>query len=151
MKLELKSIKHSAFASEETHCFQANLYVDGKVLADVSNNGRGGPDRVMPHPKSKLTPNSFHDKVWEIGDYLTTLTIPQDLEDWVGDAVNEYLDTKVLRAKMRTHLVVEVEGKAAVFTTKGLTAKTDGGWHKGYRILNHMPFADALVIWKEKA
>ena len=27
--IELKNIKHSEFASEETHCYEATLYVDG--------------------------------------------------------------------------------------------------------------------------
>ena len=53
MKLEMKNIKHSEWASEETHCYQASLYVDGKPFAIVSNDGQGGSDRDYPHPKFK--------------------------------------------------------------------------------------------------
>lgn len=42
MKLELKAVKYSATFSEETSCFKANLYVDGKKVAYVENDGRGG-------------------------------------------------------------------------------------------------------------
>ena len=44
MKIELKAIQYSAFASEETSCYQANLYVDGKKIGTVSNAGHGGCD-----------------------------------------------------------------------------------------------------------
>ena len=36
MKLEMKSIKHSAFASEETYCYEGYVYVDGKKAIHVS-------------------------------------------------------------------------------------------------------------------
>jgi len=31
MKLELKNIKHTSWASEETHCYQASLYSDAAM------------------------------------------------------------------------------------------------------------------------
>ena len=39
MKLELKKIKHCQWASEETHCYQATVYVDDKPMIEVSNEG----------------------------------------------------------------------------------------------------------------
>ena len=45
MKLEMKSIKHSAFASEETYCYEGYVYIDGKKSIYVSNDGKGGSDR----------------------------------------------------------------------------------------------------------
>ena len=30
--------------SEETHCYNAVVYVDGKAMIDVSNEGHGGAD-----------------------------------------------------------------------------------------------------------
>ena len=47
MKLEMKSIKHSAFASEETDCYEGYVYVDGKKAIYVSNDGKGGADRLL--------------------------------------------------------------------------------------------------------
>ena len=44
MNIELKNIKHSEFASHETDCFQASLWVDGKRFAFVWNDGQGGPN-----------------------------------------------------------------------------------------------------------
>ena len=39
MKLEMKSIKHSAFASQETYCYEGYVYIDGKKAIYVSNDG----------------------------------------------------------------------------------------------------------------
>ena len=36
MNLELKSIKYTEWMSEETLCFTANLWVDGKVFAGLA-------------------------------------------------------------------------------------------------------------------
>ena len=47
-KIELKNIKYAAFASEETHCYEATLYVDGKRFAYISNDGHGAGDLQEP-------------------------------------------------------------------------------------------------------
>ena len=44
--IELRGIKRTAWASEETHCYQATLYVDGEKWGTVSNQGHGGCDVV---------------------------------------------------------------------------------------------------------
>ena len=70
MKLELKNIKHTAWASQETHCYQASLYVDGKPVAIVSNDGHGGADRDYAHPKFKDEYRATRRKVHEYFDGL---------------------------------------------------------------------------------
>jgi len=47
-KIELKNIKYAAFASKDSACYEATLYVDGKRFAYVSNAGHGGCDRQDP-------------------------------------------------------------------------------------------------------
>ncbi len=41
----LKNLKVCEWASEETTCFTATLYVDGKRVGECSNDGHGGADR----------------------------------------------------------------------------------------------------------
>ena len=41
MKITLKNVKHYESMSEETDCFEASLYVDGKKVGRVSNRGTG--------------------------------------------------------------------------------------------------------------
>ncbi len=42
MQVTLKNLKICNFASEETICFQATVYVDGKKAGTAQNDGKGG-------------------------------------------------------------------------------------------------------------
>lgn len=44
MEVTLKKLRVDKRLSEETHCFSADLYLDGKRRGDVTNRGCGGPD-----------------------------------------------------------------------------------------------------------
>lgn len=46
MKLELKAFKMHAGLSNETTAFTANLWMDGRLVAECENDGRGGPNAV---------------------------------------------------------------------------------------------------------
>lgn len=52
-KFELKKVKIHDDMSEETMCFSAELWVDGKHLADVSNRGHGGSNDFYVHKPFK--------------------------------------------------------------------------------------------------
>ena len=40
--LSLKGVKYSVWASEETHAFEATVYLDGEKAMKVTNDGKGG-------------------------------------------------------------------------------------------------------------
>jgi hypothetical protein len=42
-KIELKKISFNERMSDETNCFIADLYIDGKKVGSCNNEGRGGP------------------------------------------------------------------------------------------------------------
>jgi hypothetical protein len=42
MKVELKAVKFFPSMSEETNCFQATIYIDGKKVGWCENRGTGG-------------------------------------------------------------------------------------------------------------
>lgn len=46
MKVELKKVKVAQHLSEETNAFTAQLWTDGQYIADLSNDGRGGQNRI---------------------------------------------------------------------------------------------------------
>jgi hypothetical protein len=46
MKITLKNFKHANFASEETYCFEATVYIDGKKAGFANNSGHGGSTDV---------------------------------------------------------------------------------------------------------
>ena len=156
MELELKNIKHSARASEETHCYQASLYVNGKPVAIVSNDGQGGADRVLPH--GKFSPQ-LHNYTDAGGDYRSVMSkvdayfasLPktpyeQCLEFWCADQINDWLSARELKKKLKSGFLFQFADKVGVFTHKTRPSRA----HKAI-ILNDLPFADALAIWKETA
>jgi len=48
MNVELKKVKFHEDMSDETNCFSAEIWVDGKVLAYVKNDGQGGGNDYWP-------------------------------------------------------------------------------------------------------
>ena len=46
MKVELKNLKVHNDMSQETTCFSATLYIDGKKVGQARNDGQGGPNMV---------------------------------------------------------------------------------------------------------
>mgnify|MGYP000235750818 FL=1 len=165
MKLELKNIKHTAWASEETHCYQASLYVDGKPVAIVSNDGHGGCDRDYDHPKFK---GDYRATMKAVDAYFKSLPktdasdifpegLEQCLEYWCADQVNNFLVSRELKKKLKSHVLFQFKYKDGIYQSKYHPTVTDGDWvinkqaGETRRILNDMPFADALVIWKGTA
>ena len=154
MKLELKNIKHSAWASEETHCYQASLYVDGKPVAIVSNDGHGGADRDYPHPKFK---GDYRAQMRDVSRYFSGLRrtavtewspegMEQCLEFWCADQVNDWLSARELKSKLRKEFLFQFADRVGVFAHKTRPSRA----HKAI-ILNDLPFDEALSIWKETA
>ena len=164
MKLELKNIKHTAWASEETHCYQASLYVDGKPFAIVSNDGHGGCDRDYAHPKFK---GDYFDMFRSVEAHFKSLPndpsewnedgMEQRLEFWCCDQVNAWISARELKRKLKSHVLFQLKYKDGIYQSKYHPTVTNGEWvinkqsGETRRILNDMPFADALAIWKETA
>lgn len=163
MKLELKNIKHSAFASQETNCYEATLYVDGSRFAVVGNEGHGGPDRVYPVAGASNAP-AFQEKLDEINTWLAANhpaidmskygqeSIPCDLELWCGEQVETFLVTKDLKRLLKKVALVE-GGK--VYTLKAepsdaVLAKVRAQYPAA-TILNSLPFDEALALYRQHA
>lgn len=99
----LKNIKIAEFASEETWCFEASLYEDGKRVALADNIGQGGPNSysfVDPADEARLGAY-LHD--WAYDQYVEsmktwapdrTVSAREDYEDngeHIDSLVNELL------------------------------------------------------------
>jgi hypothetical protein len=159
MKLELKTIKHTEWASEETHCYQASLYVDGQPVAIVSNDGRGGADRDYPHPKFSrylVSKGDYRATMRKVHDYFKSLPnipsewcadgLPQKLEYWCAEQVDDWLSARELKSKLKKEFLFQFADKVGVFAHKTRPSRA----HKA-TILNDLPFDEALSIWKETA
>ena len=162
MKLQLKAIKHTEWASEETHCYQASLYIDGKPVAIVSNDGHGGCDRDYAHPKFK---GDYRATMKAVHEYFKSLPntdacnlfpdgMAQQLEYWCGDQVNQWLSERELKRKLKSYVLIQLLSKEGIYQTKYHPTTTKGEWvinkqaGETRRILNDMPFDEALAIWK---
>ena len=69
MEITLKNVKHAVFMSQETECFEASVYINGKKAGTVSNAGHGGC-------------NDYHP--WDLYQTLQAHceTIPPDMEGY---------------------------------------------------------------------
>ena len=163
MNLEMKAIKFSEWGSEETYCYQANVYLDGKPLAMVSNDGRGGCDREYSHNKFK---GDYRATMKKIDDYFKSLpntdvgkykNVPegfeQTFERWCQDQVCTYLYRKDLKKALKKNKVVKRkndEGKMSLYDY-GINVLSDAIKHRWPEaiILNDLPEDEALAIWRE--
>ena len=105
--ISLKGIKVYEGMSEETHCFEANLYVDNKKLGRVSNSGRGGSNNY-----------DFHWKEEEKLDEWCKNNLPKykspfddeecyhNLETHIGDLLTNHLEQKDLKKLISSSVIV---------------------------------------------
>jgi hypothetical protein len=148
--LELKNIKYTAWASEETNCYQASLYLDGKKIALVSNDGHGGCDNFYREEGVLPTVEA------EIHEYFKTLpriqftnfAVDQDLETWCGSQVERYLSSKDLKRHIKKGSIIK-DGKNVYTWKHHLTPQMIKKNHPDAIILNDLRFEEALDIFME--
>tara|TARA_R110002050_G_scaffold197682_9_gene332514 strand:+ start:39 stop:539 length:501 start_codon:yes stop_codon:yes gene_type:complete len=160
MKLELKNIKHSVFASQETFCYEGVVYIDGKKSLYVSNDGRGASDNLEPIGS---IPYSIIQKAdnwckknlpkWKGCDddeYHTTF------EMWCHEEVNQFLIRKELKNKLTKCVMFFKNGDLMesryknVKKLSGVHMNHFKANHKGVKvILNEMPFDNAFKHYNE--
>jgi len=153
-KIELKNIKHSDFASQETHCYEASLYIDGIKVGKVFNDGHGGPDGFYPDSVKGRTLYEAAE-AWLATQPVEGYDFTSSMEIACGDIVNEWLVVKDVKRVLRTKVV---------FTDPSLDGLRQMSW-KGCRkitpahiriarerypnatILNELPVAEAVKLW----
>lgn len=148
---DLKNYRSIAAMSEETECFTADLWVDGKKFAHVSNDGRGGCDRFQPYP-----PHTMADER-ALSARLVAENPGSRHFDGSGSAVESLtmiLKTRTdLIKKMRTAVVFIDGTDVMTLKTRDKTAPDQRHFdhvlqaHPGSRILNQMDVNEASVAW----
>lgn len=169
MKLELKNIKHAAFASEETHCFNARLYVDGKPFADIENDGRGGANHVYNYHASHTQEEraAWQTKMAEIDAYFASLPkskldlgdgrivdIEQSLEIWTSEQINEWLARKDFKRRMKAKILAKFKDgiygwKKAPDTAKQIALIKQKYAAENITILNELDDEAAFTMYRE--
>jgi hypothetical protein len=141
MKIELKNLKINTRLSEETTCFSATVYINGKRAFEAGNRGHGGC-------------NEYHGDISAAKAYAATLPpyegrLPYDLDMLIDDliAAAEY-ERALKRDLKRVAFIVD----GSYFTTKvPATPDMIAAVVKRYptaTILNTMPLADAVALCK---
>jgi len=159
MNIELKSIKYSSFASHETHCYEASIYVDGKKSGKVDNQGYGGADNI--HWDDSVFGQSVEGWAASQPKIKTEYgELPYDLELLFGQLVDEWLLTKELNRNLKKGLLVRdgdtKAGSWRIFTSALSQTIPQGMLNNLIRTgkvradavcLNTMPIAEALKLW----
>jgi len=127
--IEIKNVKHTAWASEETHCYQATLFVDGEKWGTVRNTGRGGCDEF--DGTNGRTWDDIHALNARIAETVPPYdfegkSLPYDLEMICCDLVNQWLRNREFDRAM----------KSKVLFTK---PETDGIWQ--------IPVKKPMTLW----
>jgi len=162
MKIELKNVKHSEFASHETNCFEASVYIDGVRAGIVENDGQGGCNRYHPY-ELEIKINDYAKTLPPVvtsmkdpHDSSKTFTYDQDADAVIDDLLTAHLYSKDLkRALAKKILYVKDDGK--IYETKSMPAivlKVNLNQTrlqdilKAKTILNKLPFPEALSIYR---
>lgn len=120
MKIELKALNYSDFASQETHCFQAQIYIDGKKRGTADNDGRGGMTTIRPwqlYEEIKQYTDKIPPQIVKYGDQ--EMTLEESPDSYIDGLVTLALHEKDLKRAMKTRILFTRENQ--VFETKKLT------------------------------
>lgn len=157
MNIELKGIKHYASMSEETYCYEAILYRDGKKVGRVSNRGHGGADDT-----------GFSVDVYREIDAWCRANLPVNissidgaeddttLEEWCHDQVTDFLYRRDLKKALKKTVVRTSDGETYLMNVQWTEADAErirAAIEKqmpGGTILNALPFEDALNLWRQQ-
>ena len=155
MKIELKALKYSDFASQETHCFQANIYIDGKKAGWADNDGRGGMTSIHPHQlysEIKLHTDKIPPRIVKYGD--TEMELETSPDSYIDELVTLALHEKDLKRAMKTRIlftrgnqVFETQKLSVVQMAADLKNPHLKERLKADKILNLLPVAQALEIY----
>ena len=111
MKIELKNLKHHPDMSEETECFSASIYYDGRKVGEVRNEGRGGCN--WPEWTDKAVMDQF--EAWVVTlppvesgfDKLPELKMNSDL--WFSMEVQRIINDRWLRKTAKKGIAIKLD------------------------------------------
>lgn len=166
MKVELKNVKYAGFASHETHCFEATVYINGERAGTVGNEGQGGPHHYSPHDLESVLDGHAktlppYDASDLYGEPAGTKMCEHCAETLIGFLVNDWLYTRDLTRRLARVMLFTKKGETALFSVgfrqpqalgaivrdKGMLAAF-AHRHSAETILNALPFEQALRIFR---
>ena len=176
-RITLKSIKYTAWASQETHCFQAVIYLDGKRALNVDNAGRGASHKYwsvkeQEQEETKKILDECRQHAYEFLKANRALTMEVDgvtidmsdmpdseLLDWlIADLVNEHLCLKEMKRclKSKIHIFNSEDNNIYSFKSKptpeAMSACKKANSDKDHWVyLNDLSEQEALKLWRKSS
>ena len=161
MKITLSKISHNERLSEETHCFDATVKIDGKIAFGVCNHGHGGNNEY--YDLNGTSQQAAYAEVKKCEEYLeglpftttkihnkdgTFFKMSVSLDSVICDLINDYLDKKNLFKMLKRSWVFA--SKDGVFTLPK-SAHLDQVEREGKTsvILNNLTPESALEMYKQ--
>jgi hypothetical protein len=108
MKIELKKISFNERMSQETNCFIADLYINGKKVGECENEGHGGCTNYHGDSKenNKLIAEAeaYYKSLPKVKDVEHNFTYQPTLENAIDDQFEAYLKVRAEK-KMAKQMV----------------------------------------------
>lgn len=149
-RIELKNIKHAEFASQETYCYEATLYVDGKRFAKVSNQGHGGCDMQFPikpityKDLAKLEKTIAKEYPKYGSEYGDGEEYDQNLDMVCGNLVSQWLMDRGIKKSLKKILYVRSDGEKDVWSMSNAAGAKNHGEAIRQKIKEKFPQAIIL-------
>lgn len=164
MEIILKNVKYAKFASDETACFEATVYVNGVKMGEASNQGCGGETMIHPESLRKMLADYCQTLPDVISGFLanedgTPFTFKPTPDYLIDQAFSDQQAAADLRKLLSKRVLIDRgDGIAQTKVLKAdilarllsdeMIAQKMGTIKS--KILNFMPFEDALRIFVER-
>jgi hypothetical protein len=166
LNIELRKISFSKTLSEETPAYTAQVWVDGRHVADVANRGHGGCDEQHP------AKGRSHDDVRAL-DTLIRTTYPKQTYDAGGETHSYDTDLEVvchqllgrwelqkdIRRDLSRYIMFVKPSDGKIYQVKMLADRSQTpklvemikAKHGVHRVLNEMTLEDVVAIYEAKS
>ena len=165
MKIELKNVKHAAFASTDSECFEASIYIDGKRAGTASDDGNGGMIYIQPRELEARLDAYAKTLPPVICEWTNDSGVPDSFEQSaglvIGELLADWLDLRDMKRAMNGRLLF-VSGDGKLLKTGKVSNAKVAAWlanpaayqpgavlHGARHVLNNLPEAQALAVYKE--
>ena len=153
MELKLKSIKVLLSASEETFCYEAVVYKDGKKIGFVTNEGRGGCDHQHIDSETLNEINEWCKTNLPTWTSYDGEQVPTDFEMFCNKQIQLHLDKKELK-KLLKKVAIYDKSKNKIYTYHSYKPSSlwgDKEWDRFKKnedqiIMNKLSESDALKL-----
>ena len=135
--------------SEETYCYTAIIYLNGKPFCYAKNRGNGGSDFYDKHEKFN---DNYRETLNQIEDFCYS-SFGYDLETWIAFEIEDQQLKKELKGLIKNKVVYFREGQIFLLNIKYIKTHHDVIEKKfdTSSILNAMNFEDAFSLFKQYA